>query len=261
AVALPPLRPGERADVSVSLTAPAEAGLHRSTWKPRDLQGRSFDQYVYALIDVVDPTQIFDMLPYLRGDGRVYDLSFNWAGGGEQRLQTQVDGGRFYHVKHIEWEELWADDSFVYRGTDTSPGNGEVYTLYENGQYGSPWIPRRMRVGVLFRRTPIVVFRRKSDGVPVPGKTFVHVTWIKLESVHSRLKLSSGLELNNVAVLAAYEDVDGKAKTTPFERYFYAQKFGLVAWEGALGQAVLAKKYAPGTMPDNIREVLPWLKR
>ncbi len=261
AVALPPLKPSEVADVSLMLTAPKTSGMSKCTWKAHDPQGKVFEHYLFALIDVVDPTQSFDLLPYLRGDGRLYDLQFNWAGGGAQRVQTQVDGIRFYHSKYTEWEELWSDDFFIYRGTDTSPGNGEVYTLYENGQYGSPWIPRKMTIGVPFRRTPLVVFRRKSDGSEVPGKKFVHTTWIQLEAVHSKLKLASGVELANVAVLAAMEDVGGKPKSTPFERYYYAQKHGLVQWEGSLGRSTLVNEFAPGTVPNNVREVLPWLTR
>jgi hypothetical protein len=261
AVALPPIKPGESTDVSLMLTAPKTGGLARSTWKARAPQGSFFEQYVFALIDVVDPSQTHDMLAYLRGDGRLYDLEFNWAGGGRQRVQTQVDASRFYHVKHSEWEELWADDVFIYRGTDTSPGGGEVYTLFENGQYGSPWIPRKMTVGVPFRRTPQVIFRRKSDGAEIPGKKFVHTTWIMLEAVHRKLKLPGGFEIENVAVLAAMEDAGGKPKTTPFERYYYAQKYGLVQWEGSLGRSVIVQEFARGTVPDNQREVLPWLTR
>jgi hypothetical protein len=261
AVALPSIKPGEMADVSVALTAPKKAGLNKSSWKARDPQNNFFEHYLFALIDVVDPSQNYDLLPYLRGDGRLYDLAYNWSGGGQQRVQTQVEGVRFYHVKNSEWEELWSDEYYIYRGTDTSAGNGEVYTLYENGQYGSPWIPRRMSIGVPFRRTPLVIFRRKSDGAEIPGKKFVHTTWIQLEAVHKKLKLPSGVELENVAVLAAMEDVGGKPKTTPFERYYYAKKYGLVEWEGALGRSVLVKEYAPGSVPNNVREVLSWLTR
>jgi len=128
-------------DVSLFLTAPTKPGMHKSTWKGRDPQGHFFDFNVFALIDVVDPDERYDMLPFLRGDGRLYDLEFNWGGGGRQRVQTQVEGNRFFHVKNEEWEELWANENFIFRGTDTSPGKGEVYTLYEGGQYGSAWIP------------------------------------------------------------------------------------------------------------------------
>jgi hypothetical protein len=261
AVALAPLKPGEVTDVSLMLTAPKTSGMSKSTWKARDPQGKVFEHYLFALVDVIDPTQRFDMLSYVRGDGRLYDLQFNWSGGGTQRLQTQVDGTRFYHVKYSEWEEFWYDDLFIYRGTDTSPGKGEVYTLYENGQYGSPWLPRKMTIGVPFRRTPLVVFRRKSDGTLVPGKTFIQITWIQLEAIHSRLKLASGIEIANVAVLAAMEDDGGKPRSTPFERYYYAQKYGLVQWEGSLGRSTLVNEFKPGTAPDNVREVLPWLAR
>jgi hypothetical protein len=261
AIALPSIKPGEMADISLTLTAPGESGLNKSSWKARDPQGDFFEHYLFALIDVVDPSQHYDLLPYMRGDGRLYDLAYNWSGGGQQRVQTQVEGVRFYHVKHSEWEELWSDEYYIYRGTDTSPGNGEVYTLYESGQYGSPWIPRRMSIGVPFRRTPLVIFRRKSDGTEVPGKKFVHTTWIQLEAVHKRLKLPSGIELENVAVLAGMEDVGGKPKSTPFERYYYAQKYGLVEWEGSLGRSVLVKEYAPGSVPNNVREVISWLTR
>ena len=259
AVPLPSAQPGETVEVSLMLSAPQTPGLHKSTWKGRDPQGRFFDYELFALIDVVDPQQTYDMLDYLRGDGRVYELAFDWGGGGRQRVQTQVEGDRFYHVKHGEWEELWADEHFIYRGTDTSPGGGEVYTLTENGRYGSPWIPRRMTVGVPFQRTPQVIFRRKSDGAEIPGKKFVHVTWIMLEAVHRSFTLSNGITLPDVAVLVAYEDQGGRPKATPFERYYYAKGYGLVGWEGALGRSVLAAEVSAATRGGMPREVLPWL--
>jgi len=258
-VPLPRAQPGAVVDVSVRLVAPRTPGTHRSTWKGRDPQGRFFDFNVFALIDVVDPDERYDMLPFLRGDGRLYDLEFNWGGGGRQRVQTQVEGNRFFHVKNEEWEELWANENFIFRGTDTSPGKGEVYTLYEGGQYGSAWIPRHMTIGTFFRRTPQVIFRRKSDGGEV--RQGIHVTWIQLEEMHHRLKLPSGMVLSDVAVLAAHEDAGTKPANEPFERYYYAKKYGLVAWSGSLGRSTIVREYAAGTQPDNIRETLPWLNR
>jgi len=260
-IPLPAARPGDVVDISLMLTAPTAQGMQKSSWKGRDAQNRFFEYDLFALIDVVDPGQTFDMLPFLQGDGRLYEVEFDWAGGGRQRFQTQTAGSRFYLTKNGEWEELWADDRFVYRGSDTSPGGGEVYTLTENGQYGSAWIPRQMQVGVPFRRTPLVVFRRKSDGAEVPNKKFVQVTYIILEAVHSKFKLTSGIELADVAVLAAYEDDGGKPKSRPFEHYYYAKKYGLVAWEGAPGRSVLVREFTPGSQPDNKRESLPWLAK
>jgi len=259
-VSLPTLSPGQTADVTLQLTAPTALGMQRSSWEPRDAAGTKFEHTIFALIKVEDPALRFDMLEYMRGDGRLYDIRYEWAGGGTQRVQTQVDGKYFFHVKNSEWEELWADDDFIYRGTDTSPGNGRIYTLFENGKYGSAWVPRNMSVGVPFKRTPLVIFRRKSNGQELQRGT--HVTWIKLLAVHSLLRLPSGIQLPNVAELAAYEDVGGQPKSVPFERYMYAKRFGLVAWSGeGWGRAYLSHQYAPGTAPNNVRENIPWLQR
>jgi hypothetical protein len=257
-VPLPVAKPGESVDVSVRLTAPTDSGLHRSTWKARNPQGNLFDYYLFALVDVVDPDGTYDMLEYMRGDGRVYDLHFDWGGGGTQRIQTQEEDGRFYHVKWQEWEELWADDEFVYRGTDTSPGNNEVYTLYQNGKYGSPWVARKMALGVPFQRTPLVVFRNKSNGAEIPGKKGTHVTWIRLDSVHRKFTFWNGFELADVAILTWLPDAGGKPGTEVLERYYYAKKHGLVAFEGEQGKSVISHTFAPGEAPDLQREVLPW---
>ncbi|MBN1564010.1 MAG: hypothetical protein JXA10_09225, partial [Anaerolineae bacterium] len=257
-VQLPPAKPGEAVDVSVSLTAPAANGLHRSTWKARNPQGKAFNYHLFALVDVVDPNGKYDMLDYLKGDGRMYDLHFDWHGGGSQRVQTQDDGKYFYHVKWQEWEEFFYDENFIYRGTDTSPGNNEVYTLYENGQYGSPWVARYMSIGVPFKRSPLVVFRNKNNGSEIAGKKGTHVTWIKLEAVHSSFTFSTGFKLNNVAVLAWVPDIGGKAGTEVLERYYYAKNYGLVAWEGELGKSTINNSFAPGELPNLTRETLSW---
>lgn len=259
-VPLPPLRPGQTADITVGLTAPSTPGMQRSTWKPRDADGSIFEHELFALVKVEDPAAVFDMLTFMRGDGRLYELRYDWEGGGQQRVQTQTEGERFYHVKNSEWEELWADENFVYRGTDTSPGGNRVYTLTENGKYGSAWVPRRMSLGVPFRRSPRVVFRRKDNGTVITE--LPHVTWIVLEKVHPKLMLPSGVELSNVAELAGYEDTAGRPAAQPFERYLYAQGYGLVAWEGTnVGKSFLSEAHAPGTIPNNVRETIAWLKR
>jgi hypothetical protein len=258
-VPLPHARPGDVVDITLMLTAPSSPGLHKSTWKGRDPHGTFFEYDLFALVDVIDPDQTVDLLPYMRGDGRLYELQFTWDGGERRPVQTQVAGDRFYFVKGSKWEESWSDDHFIYRGTDTSAGGGEVVTLTESGKYGSAWVPRQMSVGVPFRRTPLVVCRRKSDGVEVPGKQSVQITWIQLQELHTEYTLSSGIKLADVVILAAYENASGKPKDKPLERHFYAQKYGLVSWEGRLGRSVMVREFAPGSRPDNRREVLAWL--
>ncbi|MCU0497009.1 MAG: NBR1-Ig-like domain-containing protein [Anaerolineae bacterium] len=55
-VPLPPLLPGQTGEVSVALIAPSQPGLHRSTWRPRDAQGRLFGHEFYAEINVIAST-------------------------------------------------------------------------------------------------------------------------------------------------------------------------------------------------------------
>lgn len=256
-VPLPPTAPQQSATVSVILSAPAQSGPHRSTWQPRNPQGNLFGDPLTVQIEVMGGS--FDMLQFLRGDGRLYEMAYSWAGGGRQRVQTQQGlHHHFYYVKGQEWEELWFDDNFIYRGHDTSPGEGNFYSLSENGQHGSPWLPRHINLGVFFKRSPVVIFRRKANCAVV--NQFVHVTWIRLEAVHPSLTLKSGLVIKNVAELAAYPERSGRPGPTPFERYFYAATYGLVAWQGqGVGESFLAQEFAPASQPNNVRELIPCL--
>lgn len=54
-VALPAAKPGEDVEVSVDLVAPTTTGISRSTWKPRNAQGRFFDYAIYTEIEVLPP--------------------------------------------------------------------------------------------------------------------------------------------------------------------------------------------------------------
>ena len=96
-------------------------------------------------------------------------------------MQTQYEGQRFYQTKNSEWEELWADERFIYRGTDTSPGSGNFYTLMDGDRYGTAWIPRHMAVGQTYRRSVTVVSRRKGNCMMNSHLSGRHVTWNRLE--------------------------------------------------------------------------------
>ncbi|MBL8132537.1 MAG: hypothetical protein JNL42_11825 [Anaerolineae bacterium] len=206
-----------------------------------------------------------DLLEYLRGDGRLYEIVNNWSSQAEvMQTHRETDGELqvFYHVKNSQWEELWADEVFIYRGTDTSPGNGEVYTLTEKDTYGSVWCPRLMRIGDAFRRSPTVTFRRKNDGQPIADKApFQQITWLRLIAVHDRFKFASGIELPNVAELHGYVDNGGKPTAAAFEKYWYAKAYGLVAWEdpNSTWKSWIAQVFTPETMTQRVREQLAWL--
>jgi hypothetical protein len=253
-VLLPSAKPGDIVNVSVTLKAPSTPGRHKSTWKARNPQGKTFEYDLFALIDVADAS--FDMLPFLQGDGRLYEIEFQPTARERYTVQTQVEDNRFYHVRKRTWEELWADDNFIYRGSDTT--NRQVITLTEMGQYGCAWIPRQMSVGVPFRRMPLVLYRRKRDGATL--RQVSQITWIKLEAVHQSFKLPSGVELPDVAVLAVYKDKNGQPEARVCERYFYAKGYGPVARETTRMQWCLVADIPAGSRPDNQRELFPWLK-
>ncbi|MBK8022459.1 MAG: SH3 domain-containing protein [Chloroflexi bacterium] len=206
-----------------------------------------------------------DLLEYLRGDGRLYEMVNNWSSQAEVvQTHRETDGELqvFYHVKNSQWEELWADEVFIYRGTDTSPGNGEAYTLTEKEVYGSVWCPRVMRIGDAFRRSPTVTFRRKSDGQPIADKApFQQITWLRLVAVHDKLKFAGGIQLPAVAELHGFLDNGGKPAATAFEKYYYAKTYGLVAWEdpNSTWKSWIAQVFTPEIMPQRVREPLPWL--
>ena len=181
-----------------------------------------------------------DMLDYIRGDGHVYDVEFQFPGhtwsSGIERMQTQVEGRRFFHAKggpgasDHNWEELWYDNQYIRRGTDISPSEEEYYTTEEDGEYGQKWIPRIARVGDKHLAVPLVIFRHKSNGQNVQGKEPYHFGhWIELKKIHESYTFESGITLNDVVELWGYLDDGGKLGLN-FERYFYAKGYGLVGW-------------------------------
>lgn len=274
-VAVEGVGPQEVVKVSVKMTAPDEDGRYIGRWRMSNPRGEFFGSTLFVSITVVDEPQKFDMLPYLRGDGRLYELKyiFDLPSGpaiGQQRLQTQFEGARFYQTKNSEWEEMWSDERFIYRGADTSPGSGNFYILMDGERYGSAWVPRMMAVGQSYRRSVIVVSRRKGNCMMNSHLSGRHITWIKLEAMHSQLALPDvegrpglGYKARDVIVMAAYNEVNGRRADRPFERYYYAKGFGLVMWEGIdtdhRGVSFLVQVHNPGARPDNVREKIPCL--
>ena len=197
----------------------------------------------------------YDMVQFMVGDRRLYEVQH--SNGSQARHQTQVAGSRFYHTKgdeiRAEWEELWASSDTIFRGTDTSPGNGQYYTLYdERDVVGSAWSPRLWDVGDVFERNPFVVFYRKSDCSVVASG--YQRSWLRFEAYYPSYTFRSGIVLRNVVELSWLLKRDGE----PIESYFYGEKFGLVGWGSAdRGYSYVSWVHAPGQRPDNKREVIP----
>lgn len=200
----------------------------------------------------------FDMVRFMVGDDRLYEVRH--SNGSQARHQTQIEDARFFHTKgneiRAEWEELWASDDTIYRGTDTSPGNNRYYTLYEDSRVGSAWSPRYWYVGDLYERNPFVVFYRKSDCQIVASG--YQRSWLKFQAFHANFTFPSGITLRNVVELTWLLKTDGQ----PIESYFYAEDFGLVGWgSNDRGYSYISEIHQPGQRPDNKREVIPCLGR
>jgi hypothetical protein len=201
----------------------------------------------------------YDMARFMDGDGRLYEVQH--SGGSQARHQTQLESNNlFFHTKgnetHAEWEELWYDSHFIYRGTDTSPGNGMYYTLRDNGHYGSKWAPRFWQVGDVYERNPNVMFYHKSDCSVVVGGS--QRSWLLFEAYHPYYTFESGIRLQNVVQLAWLTSPNG----VPEERYFYAENYGLVGWRSLNhGQSYISEEHPPDQRPDNKREEIPCLNQ
>jgi hypothetical protein len=223
-----------------------------------DRAGNGDIQYNSYLPIVMNNTQAvpFDMARFMVGDDRLYEVRH--SDGSQARHQTQIEAPRFFHTKgneiSAEWEELWATEEIIYRGTDTSPGNGRYYTLYEDGIAGSAWSPRFWFVGDLYERNPYVVFYRKSDcKIVVSG---FQRSWLRFEAYHPNYTFQSGITLPHVVELSWLLKEDG----APVETYFYAENFGLVAWGSSdRGASYISEIHQPGQRPDNKREIIPCL--
>lgn len=212
---------------------------------------------LYFPIAYVSTSGTLDMVDFLLGDGRLYEVQH--SNGSQARHQTQGDVNRFYHTKGEivgEWEELWADQTHIMRGTDTSPGDGQYYTLRDDGVYGSRWSPRHWRPGEVYERNAHVTFYYKNNCQPVPGASGTQRSWLRFEAYYPTYTFDSGLVLNDVVELAWLLQPDGQ----PAERYFYARGFGLVGWSSvSSGHSYISVIHDPGDRPDNPREEISCL--
>ena len=189
-----------------------------------------------------------DMFDYLCGDGRLYEVG---GTGGQERFQTQKDGHRFFIVKNANWEELWADSDYIWRGFDTSPDNDRYYIQKEAGHEGARWANRHMQVGETFRG-------------------FGHHVQFFMKGDCSRSDRNSG-RATNVTTLVAHHDAITwnnivirdviELKGIGEERYFFARGFGLVGWSAPWGQSGVAEVHASGARPDNVRLRIPCMRR
>lgn len=209
--------------------------------------------------DVVSVGRAFDLTDYLRGDGRVYKLRYEWGSGGTQVLQTDRQGVRWYTNKGGEWEEFWYDRQFIYRGTDTSPGGGEVYlTSSDSMAYGHRAYPRFMRVGESYAAAMYIEFRQKATGHKVIEKPkYPFTVNTKLVAHHEIYTFKNGLTLPDV--LEFHNTNQGSGF---HEIMWFARNYGLVGWrEATRDESWISYFNGSHPTPPRALEALHWLQR
>lgn len=222
-------------------------------WLQFRLDENDADEYRRLMIEArwsigEDTAVTYDLSKYILGDGRVYKL----GGMGDETLRTRFVGGYGHQDKNEHWEQIWFDDRYIYRGMDTSPGDGKVYALYEGGRYGSVWSPRYWEVGKTFKRTAQVRFYNKLTGLILAD--YIDVTHLKFARYHKSFAFRSGIALSDVVELHAMRDKNGQPDTASFETYYYAKNYGLVGWKGSgVGESYISAMSAPFThAPDTM---------
>jgi murein DD-endopeptidase MepM/ murein hydrolase activator NlpD len=176
-----------------------------------------------------------------------------WVSGPQQRHQTQTNGPIFYHTKHSQWEELSYDANSIYRGIDTSPGDGRYYELRDSPESKwSIWAKRHMTVGEIFDRNPLVNFYHKSNCQLISSGR--QASKLNLLARFASLTFFTGITLSNVIQLQ-WLSMTG----TVLETYYYAKGYGLVGWGTGGIRAAISEIHAPGARPDNVREIIQCL--
>lgn len=198
-----------------------------------------------------------DLLPYIRGDGTIYQMKVIWQGEEHsQQMQTQTSyGSAFYLVKNNEWEEFYFDSEYIYRGIDTSPGNGMYYWQRQNSlEMKARWCLRIMAAGQTYERNPLVTFYDKSTGAKLenPASGYRR-SWLRLAKHHASWRHPQGaMPFADVVELHWLLKPDA---ITPAETYFYAKNYGLVGWSSSNGDySFVVEVFRPGERSPMVRE-------
>lgn len=155
--------------------------------------------------------------------------------GSTETFQTQTEGDTFYQVKNGQWEQLYADNDFIWRGPTRRSGGGRFYVQYEPGmKRAKRWMPRRMRVGqswvgpghqVQFYDKATCAKSAANSGNATNRMTFV--------ARHEKKTWVHGNEA--VTVMDVVELQNGS------ERWFFGRGFGLSAWSSAWGESAICQ--------------------
>lgn len=179
--------------------------------------------------------ELVDLLPYLRGDGRGYMVRH--PAGNEEKFRTVVDGSRWLQLKNSQYEEFLLEGDYVWRGIDTSAGEGNYYRQSETGRLYAKWCPRNMRIGQTWTspdRHTVQTFS-KASCAPVDHHRNGNATnTVALVDRYSS-RTWNGITINDVIAL----------RTHTGEVMYFARGYGLVAWEAGWGSSAIANILPP----------------
>lgn len=203
------------------------------------LQVPGFGLSGYVVSDVVNPEPLIpirsqsptiDILQYMRGDGRQYELQYTWAGGGTHPCQTQSQSIQFFIVKGGgEYEGLYHDANYIYRDIDTSEAPDKFYVQKTGSKVGAIWVKRHMRIGETITKNPhIVHYWQRDCSIRAEGDATDKLT---LTHHYDEFHFESGIILNDVIRL----------EWNHGEAYFFARDFGLVGFEFGGGKSYISE--------------------
>jgi murein DD-endopeptidase MepM/ murein hydrolase activator NlpD len=205
------------------------------------------------------PPNKIDLLPYLKGDGRLYTVKH--ADGQQENFQSQTATGNvFYLVKNSQYEQFMYDDNFIYRGYDTSagpappyaerPGKLRYYRQFEQGKQWAKWCPRFMAVGETWTGPGhIVEYFYKDNCEPSTANSGGATNKVTLRARHFN-KVWNGVTISDC--------VDLFTGTTS-EGMFFGRGWSLVSWGNQEGGASAVWERLPEGTPSLVREIIPCL--
>lgn len=246
---------GEPFHLHFDISPTERLGENPGDWPGTDLD-RLHRDYVPPLPFILerleaepDPVGI-DLLPYLRGDGRAYMVQH--SSGAAEKFRTVRRDPWFLQVKNAQWEELRADDDWIYRRRDTSPGPApeyaerpgamRFYTQDEGDGQGTRWAPRRMTIGQAWEGPGHhVQFFYKDTCEESAANSGSATNRTTLKAHHDSVTFN-GITVEDVIELGGGE-----------ESFYYARDYGLIAWASPWGESAISET---GVEADNEPEAL-----
>lgn len=222
------------------------ARTHRSVTGSR-CPGETWPSWWQAATGQEPPTPAIDMAQFFlpaSGDyGDIVMLENNWAGG-QERQQLQRDGNTSFVTKNQQYEERTIGDERIFLNLDTSPGEGEYYTV----ESMTGWMPRYWRQGETFSRTETARFYRKGDCEPT-DKVLSGTSVLRFVKLHTSYTTKGGVTFSDVV------EIVWERNDVVEERYWYGAGVGLIAWRNRHGRESWAVELIRrGDQRDNVRE-------